>query len=141
MSSRTSNSNKIKLPIVQKGKLDISFLSLVLIILTVGLVMLFSAGSAYAETYYNNGFHFIIRQSIFALGGLAGMLVVSKINYHWLHRLAFPIYAFAMFLCILVLALPPHKGFHRWIFIGPISFQPCFVCTPDFNKLQQNENL
>ncbi len=124
MSSRTSNNQKIKLPLIQKGKLDISFLSLVLIILTVGLVMLFSASSAYAETYYNNGFHFIIRQSIFAIGGVAGMIGVSKINYHWLHRLAFPIYGLALFLCVLVLALPTHKGFHRWIFVGPISFQP-----------------
>ena len=32
---------------IQKGKLDITFLSFVLILLTIGLVMLFSASYAY----------------------------------------------------------------------------------------------
>ena len=35
----------------QEGKLDITFLSFVLVILTIGLVMLFSASYAYSYEY------------------------------------------------------------------------------------------
>ena len=37
-----------------EGKIDITFLAFVLILLTVGLVMLFSASYAYSYAYYNN---------------------------------------------------------------------------------------
>ena len=43
------------------GKLDITFLSFVLILLTVGLVMLFSASYAYSYEYYGNSYKFIFR--------------------------------------------------------------------------------
>ena len=42
--------------ITQRGKLDITFLSLVLILLTIGLVMLFSASYAYSLEYYHNSY-------------------------------------------------------------------------------------
>lgn len=113
-----------RLPLKQRGKIDISFFSLILLIVTIGLIMLFSASSAYAETYYNNSYHFIVRQVIFAAGGIILMLLVSKINYLWLHRFAWFIYIFALILCVLVLILPARNGYHRWIYIGSFSFQP-----------------
>ena len=48
-----------------KGKIDITFLSFVLILLTIGLVMLFSASYAYSLEYYGNSYMFITRQSCF----------------------------------------------------------------------------
>ena len=65
------------------GKMDITFLSLVLIILTIGLVMLFSASYAYSYENYGNSYKFISRQAIFAVAGVAIMLFVSTINYHF----------------------------------------------------------
>ena len=44
----------------QNGKIDITFLSFVLILLTIGLVMLFSASYAYSLEYYDNSYNFII---------------------------------------------------------------------------------
>ena len=60
------------------GKLDITFLSFVLILLTVGLVMLFSASYAYSYEYYGNSYKFITRQAAFAAAGVALMLIISK---------------------------------------------------------------
>ena len=50
-----------KMGIYQEGRLDIQFLSLVLILLSVGIVMLFSASYAYCYAQYGNSYHFIIR--------------------------------------------------------------------------------
>ena len=72
--------------LLQEGKLDITFLSLVLILLSIGLIMLFSASYAYSYTYFGNSYRFISRQAIFALIGIAAMLVISKIDYHILKK-------------------------------------------------------
>ena len=70
----------------QGGKIDITFLSLVLILLSVGLVMLFSASYAYSYAYFGNSYKFISRQAIFAVIGVALMLLISKVNYHILKK-------------------------------------------------------
>ncbi|MBQ8267111.1 MAG: FtsW/RodA/SpoVE family cell cycle protein, partial [Clostridia bacterium] len=59
----------------QSGKLDITFLSFVLILLTIGLVMLFSASYAYSLEYYDNSYKFIIRQALFAGAGIIAMFI------------------------------------------------------------------
>ena len=60
-----------------KGKIDLPFLILVLVILTIGLIMLFSA--SYVDAFYSEGdsFHFIKRQLIFAVIGIIGNEAVA----------------------------------------------------------------
>lgn len=114
------------LPIFQKGKLDITFLSLVLILLSIGLVMLFSASYAYSYTYFNNSYRFILRQAIFAAIGVAAMLVISKIDYHILKKFSWVIYLGTAAMLVIVLILPPATELNvkRWLAIGSFSFQP-----------------
>ena len=112
------------------GKLDITFLSFVLILLTVGLVMLFSASYAYSYAYYGNSYKFITRQSMFAVLGVAAMLIISKIDYHFWRKFAWIVYGISIAMLAVVKALPPMiKGMDvkRWIVIGPINFQPSEV--------------
>lgn len=112
------------------GKLDITFLSFVLILLTVGLVMLFSASYAYSYEYYGNSYKFITRQSMFAVLGVAAMLIISKIDYHFWRKFAWIVYGISIAMLAVVKALPPMiKGMDvkRWIVIGPINFQPSEV--------------
>lgn len=126
-SNRGQKVRRIKEPLWIKGKLDLPFLSLVLILLTVGLVMLFSASYDYSYAYMKNSYHFILRQFIFAVIGVVAMLVVSKINYRKLKKYSKIIYGFSMILLVILLAMPPMiKGLDvkRWLVIGPISFQP-----------------
>ncbi|MDR1892125.1 MAG: putative lipid II flippase FtsW [Oscillospiraceae bacterium] len=113
--------------LLQKGKLDITFLTLLCIILVTGLVMLFSASTSYAQSYApgHNPYYYIVRQFAFALAGLIAMFLISGIDYHIYRKLAWWIYGIAVALLIAVLILPPMKeGFHRWIVLGPINFQP-----------------
>ncbi len=118
---------KKKQSFFQSGKMDISFFALVCILLTTGLLMLFSASYAYALAYFGNSYHFIIKQATFALVGFAIMLFVSKINYHVYRKFAWIIYGISVVLLIALLVLPPMlEGAtqKRWLVIGPINFQP-----------------
>lgn len=109
------------------GKIDITFLSFVLILLTIGLVMLFSASYAYSLEYYGNSYRFITRQAAFAAVGVAAMLIMSRIPYRFWRRFAWLAYGMAIVLLIVLLILPPMvEGMtvRRWIVIGPVNFQP-----------------
>lgn len=109
------------------GKLDITFLSFVLILLTIGLVMLFSASYAYSYEYYGNSYKFITRQALFAVMGIAVMLVISKIDYHFWREFAWIAYAAAIIMLTVLLIMPPMvegMDVKRWIVIGPVNFQP-----------------
>lgn len=114
----------------KNGKIDITFLSIVLILLTVGLVMLFSASYPYSLEYYGNSYKFIIRQAFFAGFGLLVMLVISRWDYHNWRRFAWIIYFATLGLLILLLLLPPMVSgmdVKRWIVIGSFNFQPSEV--------------
>ena len=111
----------------QGGKIDITFLSLVLILLSVGLVMLFSASYAYSYAYFGNSYKFISRQAIFAVIGVALMLLISKVDYHILKKFSWVIYLASVAMLVIVLILPPMSqelNVKRWISIGSFSFQP-----------------
>ena len=121
------NIKKKKKSVVQKGKLDITFLSFVLLLLTIGLVMLFSASYAYSYEYYQNSYKFISRQAAFAAVGLCLMFFISKIDYHFWRKFAWAIFFISTLLLIVLLALPPMVSgmdVKRWIVIGPLNFQP-----------------
>lgn len=121
------NIKKKKKSVVQKGKLDITFLSFVLLLLTIGLVMLFSASYAYSYEYYQNSYKFISRQAAFAAVGLCLMFFISKIDYHFWRKFAWAIFLISTLLLIVLLALPPMVSgmdVKRWIVIGPLNFQP-----------------
>ena len=108
------------------GNFDVPFLLLVIIILTTGLVMLFSASYTYA--YYNehgDSAYFFKRQLIFAVAGVVAMLVISKIKYEYFKLLAYFAVPVSFVLLVVVLIMPAKFGdFHRWIYIGSFSFQP-----------------
>ena len=108
------------------GSFDVPFLLLVIIILTIGVVMLFSASYTYA--YYNkkgDSAYFFKRQLLFAVLGVGAMLGISKVKYEYFKLVGVLGLPIAWLLLIIVLILPARFGdFHRWIYIGGLSFQP-----------------
>ncbi len=106
------------------GPMDPVFLLLVLVLTTFGLVMVFSASYAYAQTYYGDSFHYIARQAIFAVVGVAAMLIISRIPYYVYFRLAKPIF----YVCLGLIAIVfPLNGFGAGRFItlfGGQTLQP-----------------
>jgi len=112
---------------IQKGKMDIGFFSLVIILLTVGLLMLFSSSYAYALAYFGDSYHFIKKQLFFAAIGFVIMMIVSKIDYHFYRKIAWIAYIGSAIMLAALLILPPMvEGAtqKRWMVIGPINFQP-----------------
>ncbi len=123
---KTAQKNK-RNGIIQSGKLDITFLSLVLILLTIGLVMLFSASYAYSLEYYGNSYKFIIKQALFAGAGLIALFITSRINYHFWRKISWLVFAGTTAILIMLLILPPMvsgMSVKRWFAIGGFSFQP-----------------
>ncbi len=118
---------KIKSPLIQRGKMDITFFALVSILLTVGLVMLFSASYAYSFAYFGNSYRFIIRQAAFAVVGFILMMFISKIDYHIYRKFSWVVYIVAVALLTLLIAMPPMidgVDYKRWIVVGGLTFQP-----------------
>ena len=113
--------------ILQDGKMDLTFLFLLLIIVTIGLIMLFSASYVFADTYYGNSYYFITKQAGFAVFGIVLMLIVSKIDYHFIRKFAIPFYIVMVIFLGVMLILPPMvpgTSVKRWFSVGPINFQP-----------------
>ncbi len=99
--------------------------SWILLVLT-GLLMTISVPSVYAQERFGNALFFFKRQLIFAV--LAGITIylVNRIPYRLFLYPRFIQLTFAtttLFL-FLVLILPPIRSVHRWIHIGPFTFQP-----------------
>ncbi len=104
--------------------MDATFLIIILVLLTFGLIMLFSASYAYAYYQYGDSLYFIKRQAIFAVMGIAGMLFVSCINYHVLLKFVPWFFGGGLLLLVVVLFMPEQKGARRWINLGFTTFQP-----------------
>lgn len=107
------------------GSIDIPFLGLTIALLTIGLIMLFSASYPYAYYYKDSSYYYFIRQIVFAVAGLVAMLLMSKINYKILKAIYKPV--FVVTIALLVIVLFHHtnvQNFKRWIPLGPVSIQP-----------------
>lgn len=111
------------------GTIDWPFAIIVLILVAFGLVMVFSASYATALYRFDDSFKFIRQQAIFAFGGVIVMFFVGyKIDYHILHRFAWPLMLGALALLVIVLFMEPLNGARRWIVIPSLgTLQPSEV--------------
>ena len=64
------------------------------------------------------------RQAAWAALGLAAMLAVSLPTYRLLCRWSYSLYVASLIALTIVFLFPTINGTHRWIRIGPLSFQP-----------------
>lgn len=118
----------IKEKYLLSGRIDYVFLCTVFILFTIGLVMMYSASYASAESRMGDAEYYLKRQFFIGLAGFVCMFVISKIDYRILNsRLAFIGY-FAT-IGLLVFSLIFNRGggdqeTSRWIDLGFIRFQP-----------------
>ncbi len=107
------------------GRRDRELLILILLLLTVGSVMVFSASRAYAETHFGDADYFIRLQLLFAGIGVAMMLFTSHISPDFFRKYARIGYLITMLLLYCVpLFGSSAGGAKRWLRLGPFSFQP-----------------
>lgn len=109
----------------QYGRCDKIFLLIVILLVAFGTVMVFSAGSAYAEKRYDDTFYFVKRQTIWILIGLAVMLGASQVSIRYYKKYTPHLYGATIVLLLLVLIVGfVGNGAKRWISIGPLTIQP-----------------
>lgn len=110
------------------GTIDIPFLVLVIVLMGIGILMLFSA--SYATAYYENlpSTYYFMRQGIFAVAGLAIMLIISFMDYRKFRKFSPLLMIIAIVLLIVVLLVGKgNYGEKRWIDLGLFQFQPSEV--------------
>lgn len=124
--SRTARAEKKKRNWVLYG-FDYPLFTIVMILLAFGLIMMFSASYANAYTSTGDSLYYLKRQTLFAVGGLAIMLLLSTIDYH-IFQSKLMVYGIAAVSTVLMVAVKvmgtTQGGSERWLQIGEITFQP-----------------
>ena len=108
-------------------RVDTVFLLILMLLLTVGLTMLYSA--SYAQSQYDTGYQvstrYLQKQGICAIIGIGAMILLSRIPVAFWFKWAWPLYGITILLLLSVLLFGQSvNGARRWINIGGIQFQP-----------------
>ena len=115
---------------IRSATVDIPFLILTLLLLTVGLLMLYSASSAQSmyDTGYTQSTRYLQKQGFCAILGLIAMWCFSRVPVEVWKKFAWPMYGISILLLLLVLVAGESvNGARRWINIAGIQFQPSEV--------------
>ena len=125
----------------------INILIITIILMCIGLVMVYSASSVYAQEKFNDGMFFLKRHILFLFIGGILCLFLLCIDYKRLKNLSKPLLVFCILLLILVLVPGIGRsvgGAQRWFRVGDFSFQPSwmanvvlFIYIADFIRRKQ----
>lgn len=113
---------------------DIPFLLILLLLLSYGLIMLFSAGYAVALYRRGDAYTYIRPQLLFAALGVLAMYAASLVDYHVWHRLAWPMLGISLLLLAIVLlcrsttAASGGSCCRGWARCSPVKSQNSRLC-------------
>jgi cell division protein FtsW len=114
-------------PAVQNRRSLLLLLVPAAVLTVVGLVMVLSAGSISAIEGYGTSFWYFERQSIYAVVGLVGLFVATRLPYGVWKKLARPMLVGVVPLMLLTFHSSTGTslyGASRWIDVGPVTVQP-----------------
>lgn len=110
------------------GKVDLWIFIAVIMLLSLGLIMVFSASSVMGLADAGNPYYYVQRQTILAAVGLVLMFTLMKVDYHLFKPLALPGLVISFVLLIAVLFVGSGTGgATRWIRIAGFNLQPSEV--------------
>jgi cell division protein FtsW len=91
-----------------------------------GALMVFSASAVMAAEKFGNSYYFLLRQLAWAGVGMAVMVGMMNVDYRRLSNpvIIFSALALQFILLIVVLLADRNHNTHRWLHLGPASFQP-----------------
>ena len=103
-----------------------------MLLVFVGLVMVFSASAVMARERFGSPYAFLSKQLIWAVAGLAAMVVTMRVDYRRYRHpaLVFSLMGLTTLLLISVFFLDRSHNTHRWIHAGGFSFQPSELAKP-----------
>lgn len=109
------------------GEVDMPMFFIIIILLAVGIASMFSASYFWGINDYSDGYHYLKIQLTAGIIGLIAMIVISKLDYHFLQNTVFAYVSFAVVLIInLITAFVGFEvaGARRWIGIFGQRLQP-----------------
>lgn len=109
----------------RRHKPDHWILILTALLLTIGLVVLYSISPGLAASQHTSQSHFVIKQLIAVVLGAGTFAIASAIPINTWKHLAKPLAVVALVGCLIVMATPINASYpaHRWIRLGSFSFQ------------------
>ncbi|MEZ4324104.1 MAG: putative lipid II flippase FtsW [Polyangiales bacterium] len=113
------------------GTADVVLAATIIAIVFFGVVMVYSASASLAARTFHDGYHYLVRQSIYAVAGLGLMVVLARIDYHRYQAsyVTYPI-LMAAFALLVVVALGGGRtvgGAARWIDLKVVRVQPAEI--------------
>lgn len=110
---------------------DYQSVFLIIVIVLFGIMMVYSASSYRAVISGESSIYFAKKQALFALLGIVGMYIISKIDYtaYMNFSLILMWVAIGLLVAVLFIGKASH-GATRWIPLGPFQFQPSEIAKP-----------
>jgi cell division protein FtsW len=110
-------------------QIDRPLLMVTLLLMSFGLVMVFSSSAFFAQKHTGDQYFFFLRQTGFAAVGLIVMWVVSRFNFQNYKKKEVVYFLYGLSVVMLAAVLIPGVGqvvlgARRWIGIGPFHMQP-----------------
>ena len=133
--------------IINRGKIDPIILLSLIILVTFGVIMVFSASYYVGKTKYDDILYFFKKQGGFALLGFLVLPIITKIDWRLYKNFSKIVYIVSIIFLILVLFIGRDvKGAKRWLQFGPIGFQPSEVAKVGLilylsKYISDNENI
>ncbi len=109
---------------------DYSLLFTIIFLTVFGLIMIYSSSSYNAQIDGKAPSYYMTRQMFIAMGGFAGMLIISKMDYHFFARfatLAVIVSYVSMFLVNFTPLGIERNGKKRWLGYGSLTIQPAEI--------------
>lgn len=106
------------------GTIDYGVFCTIILLLSIGVVMVYSASSYYSMFHYNDSTYFLKRQLVWSVVGMFAMVFMMSIDYHQIKRFTMALMIITIPLLFAVFLFPGVKGAQRWIQLGFASFQP-----------------
>lgn len=100
-------------------------------LIIVGLMMVASSSITISTKYYNQPFHFLIRQAAYLSIGLFLSLIIVRINVETWQKCSSPLLIITLLMLCLVLIPGIGKvvnGSRRWVSLGIVSIQVSEIC-------------
>lgn len=110
---------------VKRGAPDFAIILSVMLLISIGIIMVFSSSAVTSQQTLGDPYYFLKRQALWATLGTIAMYFASYIDYFRLKKFANPIfYICVVFLVLVLIAGSGSKGATRWLGVGSLSFQP-----------------
>ena len=111
---------------------DKGLIAAALILLGAGLVLSLAAGPAAASRIgYDDPFHFVYRQVVFAVASAGVLVASSTLNEMWVRRVCAGLFIICFFMMAALLMFGHEaKGATRWIHVWGTTFQPSEIIKP-----------